>query len=491
MTTKKDAHDAFAAERYRLPSPRTSEELASLLRESAPDTIMGHLKSAKAVFYELRKTIRKDDCMITSCKYAPQIQEYIDLLRSNRYAEWGKSFPYDDTTYKLINELFAVLKEIQPNEVSYGRNIWRLWLKADRGPIAAFGDFQEMQEYGDVETYQEYEELWKELYPNKSSWFSFAAVDDPSISYRAIFLNHKHVIEVTSAPAKGYPQNISPFARWLLDAVRNCVTMLRVGKYNQWITEELPPEKRTGTIIRKALWDIFPDWREEFFQGISREEIAQFEHYIAEKDPENSALVGRLKYVTANDFYRFCAMGYRANHYSGENLSPKDWYQKHADGRDDGLSEINPDSPAAFQEWLTSRKTRGGHPWEVCRGGNSTHISLMVLSDQGGSYLLLAGSAWTRCLETVRFYLALRAAGLPVLLRDGSAILNRLLERDKLGIVPDDVLPFYCEELFPAEKILDFIHLPVIKRDEVIQHCNWYPEPEVLLVETDHLHPGI
>ena len=85
-----------------------------------------------------------------------------------------------------------------------------MWLKADRGPIEAFGDFQEMQEYGDVETYNEYEELWKELYPNEVSWFSFAAVDDPDISYRAIFLNHKHVIEVESTHSEGFPQNISP-----------------------------------------------------------------------------------------------------------------------------------------------------------------------------------------------------------------------------------------------------------------------------------------
>lgn len=311
--------------------------------------------------------------------------------------------------------------------------------------------------YGDVETYEEYEELWKELYPNECSWFSFAAVDDPPIGYRAIFLNHKHVIEVESTHSDGFPQNISPFAQWLLDAVRNCVALLRTGEYNRKIAAELPPEKRTGTILRKALWDIFPDWREEFFHGVSRDEIARFEKYIEEKDPEDATSIGRLKRVTANDFYSFCAMGYRANHYSGEGLPSKDWYRKHADGRDDGLGEIDPDSPDAFAEWLTEWKLRGGHPWEVCRGGNSTHVSLMVASDQDGYYLILAGSAWTRCLETIRFYLALRDAGLPVILRDGKLMLDRLLERDNLGIVPDDVMPVYCEGLFPEERILDFI----------------------------------
>ena len=101
----------------------------------------------------------------------------------------------------------------------------------------------------------------------------------------------------------------------------------------------------------------------------------------------------------------------------------------------------------------------------------------------------MAGSAWTRCIETIRFYLALRDAGLPVILRDGKLILDRLLERDKLGIVPDDVMPVYCEGLFPEERILDFIHLPAEKRDEVVRCCCWYPESEVTLEKTDDIHP--
>lgn len=32
--------------------------------------------------------------------------------------------------------------------------------------------------------------------------------------------------------------------------------------------------------------------------------------------------------------------------------------------------------PEAFQTWLRDRERHGGHPWEVCCGGNSTHVSL-------------------------------------------------------------------------------------------------------------------
>ena len=80
--------------RYEIPSPRTSEELAALLRERVPAAIMGHALSAKAVYYELRKLIGKDEMMTTGCKYAPQIQGYIDMLKRNDYAGWGKAYAY-------------------------------------------------------------------------------------------------------------------------------------------------------------------------------------------------------------------------------------------------------------------------------------------------------------------------------------------------------------------------------------------------------------
>ena len=92
--------------------------------------------------------------------------------------------------------------------------------------------------------------------------------------------------------------------------------------------------------------------------------------------------------MTANDFFKFCAMGYKSMGYEGCELSPKEQYKKHADGRDDGLLELEADSPEAFNLWLNKKDGWLGHPWEVCRGGNSTHISLYVNNDENGYYLI-------------------------------------------------------------------------------------------------------
>lgn len=54
-----------------------------------------------------------------------------------------------------------------------------------------------------------------------------------------------------------------------------------------------------------------------------------------------------------------------------------------ADGRDAGLRNIEADSPLAFYNWYHSGDTLGAHPWGICRGGNSTHISLFVSENAG------------------------------------------------------------------------------------------------------------
>lgn len=42
--------------------------------------------------------------------------------------------------------------------------------------------------------------------------------------------------------------------------------------------------------------------------------------------------------------------------------------------------------------------------WEVCRGGNSTHVGLYVHHNENGYYLAVAGKSWSRSIEAIKFY---------------------------------------------------------------------------------------
>ena len=410
---------------------------------------------------------------------APQIDNYIDWLGHIHYREVSCRFSYDKKAYRLIDQIFEVVRKIAPTR---NNDVRELWLTAERGPIEDFGDIDELLADGTVESREEFEAWWHERYPEETCWYQFSAVEDPEIGYRAIFIGQKFVIEVDERKEKDYPNDISEFAKWILDALNVAYQRLQDGSYNDFVDANLPPQHRTGTLVRKYLWDAFPDARTSFLKNISPADVAEFVKCASEQDSDRRRLTNHLKEMTANDFFSFCALGYKENNYEGCELTPREQYYKHADGRDDGLGEIDGDSPEAFHEWYNDRNHHGGHPWEVCRGGNSTHVSLYVHEDEDGYTLTVAGDAWTRTIESVKFYLALRRAGLPVYMMEAAALADRLTEKEKIGIVPEGVMPAYCHSYFPNEHIIDFMNLPDENREELLPHCVWQKEPVVSLL---------
>jgi hypothetical protein len=88
-------------------------------------------------------------------------------------------------------------------------------------------------------------------------------------------------------------------------------------------------------------------------------------------------------------------------------------------------------------KWLASPEWQGTHPWEVRRGGNTTHISLGAFAEGGGVRLALAGSATTRAAETIKMALTLWRAGIQFILHDADLHLFRVKGEDWIGLYPD------------------------------------------------------
>lgn len=397
---------------------------------------------------------------------APRIDYFVDVL-SNRY---GNAYSYDESTQAIINEIFQYLHTITP---VLQNDVYELWITAERGILEDYGDYEELLACGEVDSYSEFESLWQEEYPSETVVYRLRVVANPSVGYMGLLINHRMVIEVDPRKERCSFLDISDFSAWLLSEVKRCCALVENGTYNAYADSIVPYEKRTGTIRRSVYWEIFPVERTQFFENISQTEIDEFIRCINENAP-----VTAIPEMTADTFYQCCALGYAAMGYDCSEMTPKELYLKYADGRDDGLSEIDGDSVEAFSNWYHSRD-KIGHPWEVCRGGNSTHISLYVYTNENGFYFSLSGSAESRCNETVKFYLALRRAGYPVKLHEGELLVQRFHGNEKIGIVPDDVAPCYCHSYFPEEHIIDFMNLPFEKREEVIARAEWQPLPNV------------
>lgn len=398
----------------------------------------------------------------------PAVRYYHHILSDdNRFG--FNSYTYGENAEKLLDELFALVRTIAPCNKNGGRE---LWFKVERGTPEDYGNVDELIEEGEYNTPEEFYEDWKWQFPKEIEWFNFVAIENEEYKYRAIEVGQKIVISQSGLAEKSeFECDISEFIEWLIDSTKQSIAMLKAGTYNDYIKNNLPPEHRTGTITRKHYWDIWPECRKEFFKDITKEDVKKFCNlaYAQGSEPESDY----LKEMTANDFFRFCSMGYAENKYNGYDKTPKEQYYLHADGRDEGLCEIDPNSSEAFHDWYFGDRF-GGHPWEVCRGGNSTHVALQVGHIEGkGYYLSLAGSAWNRTIETVKFYLVLRRAGVPVVLHESKLIADRLMGKEKIGIVPSGVFPAYCESWFPNENVIDFMNLPEEDTEKFLPFCVW------------------
>jgi hypothetical protein len=105
--------------------------------------------------------------------------------------------------------------------------------------------------------------------------------------------------------------------------------------------------------------------------------------------------------------------------------------------------DIDTDSEQEFAGWIDGthpKRGGGGHPWEIKRGGNTTHIDLTVsrpsLYQQEGFKVELRGESIGRMVETMRMFLAIHEAKLPISIANPEGVRKRLLAQDNIGIIP-------------------------------------------------------
>lgn len=287
---------------------------------------------------------------------------------------------------------------------------------------------------------------------------------------------------------------MADFISELESRVKESVSLIRNGKYKEWISD-LPYEDRYGTILRKDLWDIFPERRKEFRMGVTEEETLEFvETAETEPDKLNTAM-------TARDFFEACALGYKAAGYEPRDynryndteeeharyggLTPKEMYSWYADGRDDGLCNVPLDDPEEFKKWTKQQGDyyvmNGHHPYEIVGSGSLIYsIHLYPHEDPHGWKFILSSSRAGRSTEMVKMFLAMRHAGIPVTIMDAADLVARYTETDLIGILPKSIGAFgpYSHQSFPIA-VSDVIELSDEKDDryrELCEKAEWIKE---------------
>jgi hypothetical protein len=280
-------------------------------------------------------------------------------------------------------------------------------------------------------------------------------------------------------------RDLKIFIDWLHGRITSEINKLRENphEYNDNIKRNLSWAKRYGRIRRMEFWNILGDEAIRVDLNLGEEKIQTLREIVGKMQKGSGT---GLEKMTANEFFRICEICYDANDYFKDKktaLTPPEKYLAMSDGRDAGLRNIPGDSQEEFYKWYHSEEKFGAHPWEICRGGNSTHISLFV-SETGNHWKIsLEGSSIGRVEETVRMAVALHEKRVPFELYDAEEILNMVTGNDFIGIVPDNVFPRYCHSLFPKEdRIIDFMNLKFLDEfvPEIIDKAFWYPLEEIV-----------
>jgi len=266
-------------------------------------------------------------------------------------------------------------------------------------------------------------------------------------------------------------------------------------KANKRIQVEYPLRNRYGVapnaLIRASLPDIY---RLDMELGKHRTRkmvrLVEDGFFLKAENTEVSSM-------TASDYFRYCKIAYIAGKRKEEtvddSLSGREMYGRYADGRHEGLLDIDPYSEEEFADWIDGahpKRGGGGHPWEIKRGGNTTHIDLTVSRPspyrKEGFKVELRGESIGRMIETIRMFLAIHEAGIPISIADPEGVRKRLLAQDKIGIIPSYASPHRANQHFSREEdVFDVMHYDDLGRFKrrITPFITWEPLP--ILKPTD------
>ena len=377
---------------------------------------------------------------------------------------------YDNKVKEQLNELYDLLDKIKPLEG--GDDLKIIYFSTERGSIKDYGDYEELLEYGDISSYEEFERNYNEEYPDEIYWYRL--VTSKYENYRAISINHKSIIyaDMNSESTHFENKQLQELLDFIIYKVSETIKLLEDNTYNEYITKSLSYKNRFGVIKRSDYWNFYPDIKKELLKELPEEDINEFIKLTSKKE------TNRIKNMTSSKYFECVRLAYQNNHYDINGLNDKELYLKYADGRDEGLTEIDPNSSEEFDNWYNDRDRFGGHPWEIMRGHSFYRVNLSISHDDEGYYLSLDGNIILRKIEIVKIYLALKKNNTPVEIYNVDIIKNALLGNDYIGIVPEEIIPIRCESYFKDYNPSEFIHF----RDEkIFDYVIWQEIEKVYL----------
>lgn len=419
-----------------------------------------------------------------------EVDYWIDVLHRD-------GLTLDEQSRRALMDLFCLTDQMAPVDLDNRREFW---ITAKRGTPEEYRQY-----YDEDASEEELAAAMQEQYPQEECWYKVVTVHHTDChrgEYFGVFLNNRCFLTINDPNEDENPFNAKELIDWLIQETKDVLEKMHNDTYNAEVREKLPADYKYGVISRKDYWNIYPEERDAYRSAFTPQKIEEF---LSCRDVfyEDSTPPHCLPHITARDFYEACTVCYRVigmepkshcrfedsekEHQRYDGVTPKELYYMFADGRDDGMSKVPLDDAAAFEDWLEQKgpyyEFNGHHPWEILPSystEDSGHLYVGKTSE--GYYFSLSGSSKSRSKDTIRCFLALRAAVLPVRLHEGNKMQARLEETDMIGIVPEGRTTRYVYSIMEYD-FLDAVHLyDGDKPEQVAEKAIWKPEIECRLL---------
>lgn len=327
-------------------------------------------------------------------------------------------------------------------------------------------------------TDEEIEDLIAVYFPKEETWLRLEFASDDAgrlelhlapLSFHIMVDCKDDLVTVRGGVTDQITTPFNLFSDWMFHQISWEISSVLADpeRYSQSLTNRIPLTERFVRVQRKRLWKALPDLEHFIIDEMTLSERREFQDIACHLNGEAVRSKPSISGFSAAEYFRCCALCFDAVGLGNDDrgLSPRDRYRKYADGRHGGLLNLPEESSNAFFKWISSSEWLGTHPWEIRRGGNTTHISLGAFADGGGIRLALAGSATTRAAETMKMALALWRAGIQFFLHDADLHLRRVKGEDWIGLYPDSYglrgryffpLDIDITDFYPWDEYADF-----------------------------------
>lgn len=290
--------------------------------------------------------------------------------------------------------------------------------------------------------------------------------------YQAVLLNQ--VLLINPRQELDEKMDMGDFLLWIIEELKWCIEMLQKGTYNAYIRENLPYEHRAGVIRRKEYWRYVPRDKKRTLGDVDEDEKKEFLAWYNQN--KNKTGYG-MKQMTSGYFFEACNVLYDLfGKREEEYLTPIERYKKYADGRDNGLAQLDVHSKEQFEEWYS-----GGffdHAWDCC-WGKVSFLRLQKRDD--GCYYFIYYDKYAG--ETIHYALELIRHGYLLCAAHYNAMVQKMQGEDMITICPQGCGAMYYER--GAKETLratDYRWLPETYSKEMVEAIAWYDIPEVKLL---------